>query len=201
MLFPGNVISLLCHRRDDVLYLKHSITRSQQMSQSYPWLLGWNATCTQLLVILNERLTAPQTRSITEPTDCSVLSSLSCVSHSQVAEVIVFLCWLLRCHGCLQNRHAWVRGRDCTPNSGLKQWFPSPHTPFRSLLQTEASLFLPTRGSWDASGCSDFRRVPWQEPSALVPFPWAWRCGHTRASLLLRALCVLLTCSYNYLMQ
>lgn len=44
-----------------------------------------------LLLISDGRLPGPQIRSVTEATDCSALSSLSCNSHCQAAEVRAFL--------------------------------------------------------------------------------------------------------------
>lgn len=85
--------------------------------------------------------------------------------------------WLLS----LQNGQGWVRGQDCTTNSVFQPWLFSPLTPFRSSLQTETSLSLPTSGFWDyisaPTGCSDFMtRVVITCTIPVIMALWAHTC-------------------------
>lgn len=127
VLFPGSIINLLWHRMDDIFCPKHSITRSQQMRQ-LPTTPGMQCI---LLLKSDGRLPGSQIRSVTEATDCSALSSLSCNSHCQAAEVRAFLrCWLLRCHGCFlyrMGRGEW--GARTAPPTQFSSHGFLPHSP------------------------------------------------------------------------
>lgn len=154
VLFPGSIINLLWHRMDDILCLKHSITRTQQMSQ-LPLTLGMK--CILLLIISDGRLSGPQIWPVPEATDCPALSSLSCDSHHQAAEVIGFLCcWLLRCRGCFLYR----MGRsECGARTAPPTQFSSHGFLLRSPLSHFPSL-TSHKWLWDyisaPGGCSDF---------------------------------------------
>lgn len=102
-----------------------------------------------------------QIRSITEATDCSALSSQSCNSHGQAAEVIAFLCcWLLRCHGCFlyrMGRGEWG-ARTAPPTQFSSHGFLPHSPPFISFCKQKLLSRFPqvAFGMYLSMRCSDF---------------------------------------------
>lgn len=123
--FPGNSINLSWHRMGGILYPKQQSIGEQTLSA----ISGMRHHMDTAFHYVTWKAVS-QTHSVTEVTGCSILSCLSCVSHSRVAEVIAHLCWFLRCHrrSLYRIRQTWVRGQeglvvDGSTGSLLLPWF------------------------------------------------------------------------------
>lgn len=165
-----------------IFYVWNTVLPEANRWASYPRLLGCNASCFSLypmegyLVPKYGQLQKPQTVPLSPP----------CLATLTVGQLkSAFLrCWLLRCHGCFlyrMGRGEWG-ARTAPPTQFSSHGFlPRSLPPFRSSLQTETSLSLPTSGFWDyisaPTGCSDFMtRVVITCTIPVIMALWAHTC-------------------------